>query len=286
MVLKNSLLSCLLLGISFMTSAVPTQVITSKTLEFNKGAGTGIISVIDIKTRATIREYNVNAGNSPIMRFYGDKLSISNGVLNPGEYILNLQDSSVEYYPDRRGTVFFTEDSYMYFSVINNEGEIVFVKEGKEVHRIDKVMIVRRPPNVYTYPDNVVSFYLSKGDLYLVNGNDLSFSKFSLKDYTDMIYLSEDKALAVKGGTLYWLRLSDGQVLRTKKISVMDLFSIVSKSDDGRFITLRTLSMSLVPWSDTFMQERIDLYVFDLQNETLEKLASSMAGNGVGLTVR
>ncbi|WP_172588359.1 hypothetical protein [Shewanella xiamenensis] len=269
-----------------MTSAVPTQVITSKTLEFNKGAGTGIISVIDIKTRATIREYNVNAGNSPIMRFYGDKLSISNGVLNPGEYILNLQDSSVEYYPDRRGTVFFTEDSYMYFSVINNEGEIVFVKEGKEVHRIDKVMIVRRPPNVYTYPDNVVSFYLSKGDLYLVNGNDLSFSKFSLKDYTDMIYLSEDKALAVKGGTLYWLRLSDGQVLRTKKISVMDLFSIVSKSDDGRFITLRTLSMSLVPWSDTFMQERIDLYVFDLQNETLEKLASSMAGNGVGLTVR
>ncbi|MEL4371555.1 MULTISPECIES: hypothetical protein [Shewanella] len=269
-----------------MTSAMPTQVITSKTLEFNKGAGTGIVSVIDIKTRDTIREYHVNAGNSPVMRVYGDKLSISNGILNLGEYILNLTNSSVEYHPERRGTVFFTEDSYMYFSVINNVGEIVFVKEGKEVHRIDKVMIVRRPPNMYTYSDNFVSFYLSKGDLYLVNGNDLSFSKFSLKDYTDMIYLSEDKALAVKGGTLYWLRLSDGQVLRTKKISVMDLFSIVSKSDDGRFITLRTLSISLVPWSDTFMQERIDLYVFDLQNETLEKLASSVAGNGVGLTVR
>ncbi|MGL4578279.1 MAG: hypothetical protein ACRCVP_05195 [Shewanella xiamenensis] len=269
-----------------MTSAMPTQVITSKTLEFNKGAGTGIISVIDIKTRDIIKEYHVNAGNSPVMQVYGDKLSISNGVLNPGEYILNLTNSSVEYHPERRGAVFFTEGSYIYFSVINNVGEIVFVKEGKEVHRIDEVGIVMRPPNVYAYPDKVVSFYLRKGDLYLVNGNDLSFSKFSLKDYTDMIYLSEDKALAVKGGTLYWLRLSDGQVLRTKKISVMDLFSIVSKSDDGRFITLRTLSISLVPWSDTFMQERIDLYVFDLQNETLEKLASSVAGNGVGLTVR
>lgn len=265
-----------------MASAMPTQVIISNTLDH----ATGRIRIIDIKTLATIKEYNVNAGNGPVMQVYGDKLSISNGVLNPGEYILNLTNSSVEYHPERRGTVFFTEGSYIYFSVINNVGEIVFVKEGKEVHRIDKVSIVMRPPNVYTYPDKVVSFYLRKGDLYLVNGNDLSFSKFSLKDYTDMIYLSQDKALAVKGGTLYWLRLSDGQVLKTKKISVMDLFSIVSKSDDGRFITLRTLSMSLVPWSDTFMQERIDLYVFDLQNDTLEKLASSVAGNGVGLTVR
>lgn len=269
-----------------MTSAMPSQVITSKTLEFNKGAGTGIISVIDIKTRSTIKEYHVNAGNSPIMRVYGDKLSISNGILNPGEYILNLQDSSVEYSPERRGTVFFTEDTYMYFSVINNVGEIVFVKEGKEVHRIDKVGIVMSPPDVYTYPDKVVSFYLSKGDFYLVNGNDLSFSKFSLKGYADVIYLNEDKGLAVHGRTLYWLRLSDGQVLKTKKLSFSGNFNFVSKSDDGRFITLRTLSVSLVPWSDTFMHERIDLYVFDLQNETLEKLASSVAGNGVGLTVR
>ncbi|MDI5835457.1 hypothetical protein [Shewanella xiamenensis] len=89
-----------------MTSAMPTQVITSKTLEFNKGAGTGIISVIDIKTRDTIKEYHVNAGNSPVMRVYGDKLSISNGILNRGEYILNLTNSSVEYHPERRGTVF------------------------------------------------------------------------------------------------------------------------------------------------------------------------------------
>ncbi|MCU8073877.1 hypothetical protein [Shewanella sp. SM29] len=265
-----------------MASAMPTQVIISNTLDH----AIGRIHITDIKTLTTIKEYHVNAGNGPIMRVYGDKLSISNGVLNPGEYILNLQDSSVEYYPERRGTVFFTEDSYMYFSVINNVGEIIFVKEGKEVHRIDKVGIVMRPPNVYTYPDKVVSFYLSKGDFYLVNGNDLSFSTFSLKGYADVIYLNEDKGLAVHGRTLYWLRLSDGQVLKTKKLSFSGNFNFVSKSDDGRFIILETLSMSLVPWSDTFMHERIDLYVFDLQNETLEKLASSVAGNGVGLTVR
>ena len=265
-----------------MASAMPTQVIISNTLDH----ATGRIRIIDIKTLATIKEYNINAGNGPVMQVYGDKLSISNGVLNPGEYILNLQDSSVEYYPERRGTVFFTEDSYMYFSEKTNAGEIVFVKNDQIITALKRTDASFRPPNVYQYLSGYVSFYFSNGDLYLVNGNDLSFSKFSLKGYADVIYLNEDKGLAVHGRTLYCLRLSDGQVLKTKKLSFSGNFYFVSKSDDGRFITLRTFSMSLVPWSDTFMHERIDLYVFDLQNETLEKLASSVAGNGVGLTVR
>ncbi|WP_368882050.1 hypothetical protein [Shewanella algae] len=114
-----------------MVSAIPTQVIISRTLEFNKGNGTGLISVIDIKSRTTVREYHVNAGNSPVMRVYGEKLSVSNGILNSGEYILNLSDASVEYFPERRGTVFFSQDSYMYFSVVKNHGKIFLLMMGK-----------------------------------------------------------------------------------------------------------------------------------------------------------
>lgn len=286
MVLRNSLLSFLLLGVSFMVSAIPTQVIISRTLEFNKGNGTGLISIIDIKSRSTVKEYHVNAGNSPVMRVYGEKLSVSNGILNSGEYILNLNDASVEYFPERRGTVFFSQDSYMYFSVVKNHGKNFFINDGEEVCRIDKVSVVMSPPDIYTYPENLASFYLSNGDFYLVNGSDLSFSKFSLKDYTDMIYLGENKVLAVDGRTLYWLRLSDGKVLKTKKLAFTGNFLFKAKSDDGRFITLQTLTVSLAPWSDTFMQERIDLYVFDLKNETLEKLVGSIAAIGVGLTVK
>ncbi len=286
MVLRNSLLSFLLLGVSFMVSAIPTQVIISRTLEFNKGNGTGLISIIDIKSRSTVKEYHVNAGNSPVMRVYGEKLSVSNGILNAGEYILNLNNASVEYFPERRGTVFFSQDSYMYFSVVKNFGEIVFIKNGREVERISEMNVVMRSPHVYVYPEKIISFYLRKGELYLVNGSDLSFSKFSLKDYTDVIYLGENKVLAVDGRTLYWLRLSDGKVLKTKKLAFTGSFLFKAKSDDGRFITLQTLTVSLVPWSDAFMQERIDLYVFDLKNETLEKLVGSIAAIGVGLTVK
>lgn len=80
--------------------------------------------------------------------------------------------------------------------------------------------------------------------------------------------------------------ISDGKILKTKKMAFTGNFLFKAKSDDGRFITLQTLTVSLVPWSDAFMQERIDLYVFDLKNETLEKLVGSIAGIGVGLTVK
>ncbi|WP_368882356.1 hypothetical protein, partial [Shewanella algae] len=76
------------------------------------------------------------------------------------------------------------------------------------------------------------------------------------------------------------------KVLKTKRLAFTGNFLFKAKSDDGRFITLQTLTVSLAPWSDAFMQERIDLYVFDLKNETLEKLVGSIAGIGVGLTVK